>query len=249
MNGAGQMLQSRISPSRVRKLLVLFSVFLLVQMQVPSLRAATGDERGSTSSIKTTADYQLEASEPSAAKWFKVSAVLGPGLQDPSGNHAVNAASGQVLNGYAGALLLEFGNGIVSLESGVTYMRMPSVLRVQQGDSTIAQYESDANYVGIPAVLKLNYTESPLAKFYVKGGVVSAYLTSGRKLTDVVPGRSIELAPSDLLVEAGFGGSAPISESIGFLIDFSYLAGTKDIYLNSSRNQMAIVTTGLVFTL
>ncbi len=164
---------------------------------------------------------------------------------------------------FMGAVLLGIGRGIVSFEAGAMYLNLASDIGYQDVNLSTHHFATTNEYIGIPMWLKLNYIERPLASFFFKLGAIPVFLQNQKQIIPVnrnvsdrdkqlllernVP-TSVSIAQSDTLAIAGLGGTAPISDSVAFLVDLSYVYGLSGIDQVGSRNQSALLNAGLLFT-
>ena len=145
------------------------------------------------------------------------------------------------LPGFNGSVLVDFGRGLFSLETGIESLSEPVTFSSPASASLSAgaiRQSTSLNYVGIPLVAKYNYIERPLNAFSFKlGGLQTVLLNADDALYPSLTPTYINDKQSPVTLNrqmtfglAGFTGTAAISKSIAFVIDATYLYGiTKPI--------------------
>jgi hypothetical protein len=179
------------------------------------------------------------------------------------GGSASNSKNNSDLDvGYLAGGLIDIGRSTFSFETGVMYAALPALLKFQSTESTALNsgVRMRLGYVGVPAIVKYNYIEKPQASFSLKAGVLQAWLTATEgssewtttdPLTEETSTISTKdrIGETDTLALAGFTGSAPLGESVAFVIDGTYLQGLTDVTAAGSQNRAFFLGLGVRFDL
>lgn len=212
------------------------------QAEEPSASSVSAVSRASSSSF-----FSRLSRMPSVVRF---SVLGGPVAKQPGGAKPEQFGSGSAdPNGGAIALaLVGVGSGLVSVETGAGFLKAPAVARSPGPKQGTVDRVAPVDYAAFPLFVKLNYVERALASFYVKGGAIFASLLGDQDV--VLPdGTSASRNYDDVFVVAGLGGTAPIGHSTAFVLDLSYLSGTKAGFRDGPRTEAFIGAVGLSFEL
>lgn len=169
----------------------------------------------------------------------------------------VMGSDGARVSGGGGALLLDVGRGWFSFEGGIQYINTPVTVFLTNPNlgSPMTQNTLRAEYVGAALYAKYNYIESPGAAFSLKLGAMPAYLVNANQLsatyTDPATGGVTTMQPAedDIFGLAGFTGTAPLTDSLSFVLDGTYYYGFTGIDANGTRSQGVMLALGLRYSL
>jgi len=169
----------------------------------------------------------------------------------------VMGSDGAQMSGTGGGLLLDVGRGWFSFEGGVQYINTPVTVFLTNPNlgSPMTQNTVRAQYVGAALYAKYNYIESPGAVFSLKAGAMPAYLANAGDLSatyyDPATGGQTTMQPADddVFGLAGFTGTAPLTESLSFVVDGTYYYGFAGVDANGTHSQGLLIGVGLRYSL
>ena len=147
--------------------------------------------------------------------------------------------------------MLGVGNGAFTFEGGAMYYRTSLALAMNDASGTY-RATNDMHFVGIPVGAKWNYFERPLATFYVKGGVMPSFLMShsgGLEMAGPSGTLVYDPAKNDILGYGGIGGTAPLGDSLAFVLDLATYHGFQDLDDNGTKSGFFSVGLGVSYEL
>ncbi len=226
---------------------------ILCQQQAHAASLETPQAAGQLTHALPVSKPTLERRFPT---WLRLSLSGGLGLRRINGpnDEQLEYDSGEPtsLRAASASLLLSIGRSWITFESGLSYLRMPFVLKTRN-ENTIYRHIEAGDYVGIPALLKLNYHEGGLGSFYAKGGVIVADLKNSRKNlileTDAGPTGRAHLPSTDTISVVGIGGTTALSDNTAFLLDISHYQGHARLDEMGSKSQSIVFSGGVSFNL
>ncbi len=171
---------------------------------------------------------------------FRIGFLGAYGVVKPSGFETTG--NGDTTNA-SGSILASFGSGALSFEAGVSYSLIPIMIESKDASGGKHKLLISSTYVGIPLALKYNYIEKPLASFFVKAGAAPMMLMS--QTPSIATGddgstTSLELTETDFVALLGIGGTAPLTDSLAFLLDITGYYGMTEAYKDAKHQGLNI---------
>lgn len=165
----------------------------------------------------------------------------------------VLGSNGGSSKGFGSGLFADFGRKRFSVEGGVQYINTPVTVQLTNpyGFTADGRTQLDAQYLGPALFVKYNYFEGPMSVFSAKVGAMPAFLINAGETTasytnDQYGGQTVmEPNDTDIFGMIGFTGTAPLNDTLAFVVDGTYYQGFEGIDANGTRSQGFLLGIGL----
>lgn len=139
--------------------------------------------------------------------------------------------------GTSAGLLMNFGSGFVTLETGVLYNQFGA--KIKQDEVTI---KLKFDYISIPVALKLNLFGDVENTVFLKAGVMPGF-AQAKKFKAEFRGREIEqdvrgIKDFDLPAIAGMGGAISVAQNASLIIEASYIHSLQSIAKDDTNSDV-----------